>query len=330
MRLLPFFLLASSGCAALDLYLINASTRKPSNVAVYFTVDRSNGDPVPGLVAENFRIYEDDKPVSALESKQTILNPEVAAVHYTLLLVDMSGSITAAGQLPALQAAAQAFTSRVEKYQRVGVYAFDGSPSLMPVVPLSSEGGAAAGIERLSGLHPKDPSTNLNGAVVQALQVLKQALDKASQPLKFGTLVVFTDGTDHAARVSQGEMLKAVDAATFDIFAIGVGSEIDKSELGRIGRTGTVLETDSAKVKQAFESIAQKIEGFTQRFYLLSYCSPARAHVHGVKIEAITPDGASGRLTHSFDANGFQPNCDPKTPPLFDTSLRSSAPHRKR
>lgn len=41
--------IGSSGCAGLRLNLINASVRRPSNVAVYFTVDRNNGDPVPGL-----------------------------------------------------------------------------------------------------------------------------------------------------------------------------------------------------------------------------------------------------------------------------------------
>ena len=119
------FLLAGCG-PGLQLTLIDASVQKPSNVAVYFTVDTSAGDPVPGLQADSFRIYEDDRLVSVHESQQTILNPEVAAEHFTILLVDMSGSVTESGDVPAVVAAADEFADRVGQYQKVGVFAFDG------------------------------------------------------------------------------------------------------------------------------------------------------------------------------------------------------------
>jgi hypothetical protein len=306
--------------------MINHSVHKPSNVAVYFTVDRSNGEPVPGLTADKFRIYEDGQPVSQLESRQVILNPEVAAAHYTLLLVDMSGSVTESGQVPQLQQAVQAFTSRVEKYQRVGIYAFDGSPHLTAIVPFTgSAGSASAGVGALGHFKPRDPSTNLHGAIVAAVQQLSHALDQATQPLRFGTLVVFTDGTDRAARVSRDDMQKALEAARFDVFAIGVGAEIDPHELKTIGRTGTVIEANPQAVAQAFDQIAQRIEGYTKRYYLLSYCSPARAGEHRVEIEANAPQGGSGRLEDRFTAEGFGPNCDPNTPPSFSLTRPAQA-----
>src|SRR5262249_4482144 len=310
-------LTALAACSGLHLNLINHSVRKPSNVAVYFTVDRSNGDPVPGLTADHFRIFEDGQPVSVLESKQVILNPEVAAAHYTLLLVDMSGSVTQSGQVPALQSAAQAFTTRVEKYQKVGVYAFDGSPNLTAIAGFGSAGGTSPAVSALFGYHPRRPSTNLHGAVAQGVQTLEHALNSAQQPLKFGTLVVFTDGTDHAGRVTRDDMMKAVDEAPFDIFAIGVGAEIDAHELRAIGRTGTVIESNPQAVQQAFEQIAARIEGYSRRYYLLSYCSPARAGEHQLEIEAVAPDGATGRLYDRFNAAGFGPQCDPNAPPAF-------------
>src|SRR5262249_47027653 len=106
--------------------------------------------------------------------------------------------------------------------------------------------------------------------------------------------------------------------ATFDIFAIGVGAEIDKSELSAIGRNGTVLEANPQAVQQAFDQIAARIEGYTKRYYLLSYCSPARAAKHQLRIEAVTQDGAHGYLEDQFDATGFSPNCDPNQAPAFD------------
>ena len=301
--------------------LLRSSSRQPSNVAVYFTVDTYEGKPVPGLTADKFTIKEDGQVVSEFESKQTILNPQVAASHYTLLLIDMSGSVVESKKVDDVVAAATTFTQRVEKYQKVGVYAFDGSPDLYPISPFTeSSASATAGVEQLKSFKPKDPSTNLNGAVVEGLKTLRKSLDADPKPLKFGTLVVFTDGTDRANRVSADDMKKALDAPEykdFDIFAIGVGAEMNASHLEDVGRTGTVKEQDQAKLGQAFDEVAGRVEGMTQRYYLLSYCSPSRAGEHEVTIEAHS-DKSSGELRYKFKADGFGPGCDPNTPPNFD------------
>jgi len=44
-----------AGCG-LRLQMVDASVRKPSNVAVYFTVDRSSGQPVANLTPTDFNI----------------------------------------------------------------------------------------------------------------------------------------------------------------------------------------------------------------------------------------------------------------------------------
>jgi hypothetical protein len=309
--------LGLAGCVGLRLTLVDSAYQRPSNVAVYFTVDAANGDPVGGLTAEQFRIYEDGHLVSPTESQQTIVNPEVAAEHYTLLLVDMSGSITESDQVPVLQAAATELVSQVEgSSQRVAVYAFDGEAEIHEIVGFTTEGGATAGVARLSGFHSQDPSTNLHGAVVQGLTALDEALSHSQVPLRFGTLVVFTDGTDHAARVNRHDMGEAIDHSNYDVFAIGVGTEIDEGTLGDIGREGYVLVADSAAISEAFRQVGARIVQMTQRFYLLSYCSPARAQTHRVTVEAVAHD-ASGRLSYEFDASGFGPQCDPNRPPPF-------------
>jgi hypothetical protein len=308
----------------LQLTPIRSAQSRPSNVAVYFKVQTAGGDPVGGLSADQFRIYEDDSVVSQFESKQTILNPEVAVSHYTLLLVDMSGSVSESGNRDSVVEAASTFADRVEKSQRVGVYAFDGSDELHPIVPFTdSPGSAKAGVQRLAGYKAQDPSTNLNGAVVRGLEELDRALAHSEHPLRFGTLVVFTDGTDHAARVPVGEMRRAVHQSPYDVFAIGLGAEIRPSELNVIGKSGTAMAADKTAVVKAFDSIGERIEGATKSYYLLSYCSPARAGKHEVRIEALTKirdQDRSGELRSDFDATGFAPNCDPNTPPSFDVT----------
>jgi hypothetical protein len=312
------------GCGGgLTVTRVNSAERKPSNVWVFFTVERDKDDPVGGLTADDFKIYEDGELVSKFESKQVIQNPEVAAVMYTMLLVDMSGSISESGQADSLVDAAKSFSEKVGKTQKVGIYAFDGSEKIHSVTPFTeAQGSVAGGLEGLRKYKAKDSSTNLHGAVVEGLRELRKELDKDKKPLKFGTLVVFTDGSDRAARVSRDEMRKEIDDEKYEkyqILAIGVGAEIAKANLGEIGRNGTELASDQAKVKGAFDKTAAKIEAHMKRFYLLSYCSPARKGEHEVRIEANAknPD-ASGALEYKFKADGFDANCNPNTPPSFD------------
>jgi hypothetical protein len=312
------FCAASLGCGAgLKLTLIDASVKRPSNIAVYFTVDSSDGEPVAGLTADSFRILEDEQMVSALESKQTILNPEVAATHYTLLLVDMSGSVTGSGDVPVIVDAVRGFSERVEKYQKVAVYAFDGSPTIHPIVGFSSGGALAGGVARLGSFRPRDPSTNLNGAVMEAHKVLEHQIAAAPTSLAFGTLVVFTDGTDRAGRVTRDQLHQHLQESRLDLVVIGVGAEINEHELRVIGGRGTILSKDRAKIAQSFEAAAARVEAFSKRYYLLGYCSPARAGTHEVRIEAHA-GGRSGSLSYRFDAAGFRANCDPTQKPSFN------------
>ena len=107
----------------------------------------------------------------------------------------------------------------------------------------------------------------------------------------------------------------------YEMFAIGVGAEIEKAHLDDIGKDGTELASDQAKVKDAFDKMAAKIEAHTKRFYLLSYCSPARKGEHLVRIEANRKEPKeTGSLEYKFVADGFgpPPDCDPNAPPTFD------------
>jgi Mg-chelatase subunit ChlD len=90
----------------------------------HFTGDTAGAAPVGGLAATSLRILEDGARISPTESHETLVRPEVAAEHDTLLLVDTSGSVVKSHRLPALQAAATELLSQVEGgNQRVAVYA---------------------------------------------------------------------------------------------------------------------------------------------------------------------------------------------------------------
>jgi len=66
LAVLSFLLMGCGG--GLNVRLINSAQKKPNNVWVFFTVDAGKDQPVGGLVAEDFKIYEDDEVVSQFES----------------------------------------------------------------------------------------------------------------------------------------------------------------------------------------------------------------------------------------------------------------------
>src|SRR5688500_6170711 len=90
-----------AGCTTLlggvDVKPVSVTVEKPSNVAVYLAVSDS-GEPVGDLTADNFKLFENEQVVPFLDSQLTLLDREVVAVHQTLMLVDMSGSLDEAAR----------------------------------------------------------------------------------------------------------------------------------------------------------------------------------------------------------------------------------------
>jgi hypothetical protein len=137
--------------------------------------------------------------------------------------------------------------------------------------------------------------------------------------------VVFSDGADRAGRVTRDEQQKELQKESYkhyEMFAIGIGdpAELEQARLSDIGRNGTEQGSDRAKVKQSFEAVAARIEAHTKRFYLLSYCTPARRGEHAVRISVDSERvKGKGSLEYSFSADGFgpPPDCDPERNPTF-------------
>ena len=188
---------SSVGCGnGLNVQLVDGAHARPSNVAMFFTVDDAEGEPVGGLAAESFVIYEDDQRVSPSESQQTIINQEVAAEHFTLLLVDMSGSVTESDWVPAITAAATEFTAAVEAQQqalhavgqaqpqlrvvRPGVGIDFGDSLASPVVGEIARTGALLGPD-LAGIHPHGKEVEILPPVVRVTSEIVEAVGVEAQ-----------------------------------------------------------------------------------------------------------------------------------------------------
>jgi hypothetical protein len=320
--LLPVALLGTGCLPGLSVVPLQSAAAKPANVAVYFSVETNDGKPVANLTADQFTIFEDGARLDRAASKQVLVAPKGAVDRFTLLLFDMSGSALATKEAAEVVKAAAALTDKMDKSSSVAAYTYDGSADLNLVMPFGTE----AGSEPIRPSRGKGKSS-LDDAVIGGLKVLARVMTADAKAVKLGTLVLLTETTDHATLSPE---LRAAFAAPenskVDVFAIGLGSGVDSGRLGDLGKSGTVSVADPGDLAKGFEGVSDKMATAAGRYYLLSYCTPARSGPHEVRIEAHSRDGLMGDLTSRFSADGFGAGCDPSTPPSFDVGRVVEAP----
>lgn len=299
----------------------------PKNVMAAFRVENCEGRPVPLLSTGDFDFYDDGDFFSEDEAKRAVVNPKQAHRMYTLLLLDMSGSILNSGHLPTLLQSAGAFVGLVGKSdllsQELAIYTFDGRMDIQQVqgftndTDLLAEGVAEMGQPQCEtekdcpvenpecvAQHCINPSTNLNGAILSSLKILddKEATYDPSF-LRQGYLIVFTDGTDQLDHPDFEHAPQEVVSTSHAVFTIGLGSEINPVELQAIGKDGTAFAENSGEVEAKFREIANEVIARSLSYYTLVYCSArGGAKEHSVSILVA---GSVGSLGFQYDSGVF-------------------------
>ncbi len=298
----------------------------PSRVSIFFKVEKQNGDPVSGLEEEHFTIYEkgrnDDKELLLSEYEATRLisdNRQVFRYH-TMLVLDLSGSVLN-GSLDQLKEGAtkfieDIFNSQINSSTSIGVWWFDGRDALHPLINFTDDKEAL--FAAIDGIHAgisSDSSTDLFGAILKATALAQSKINEYDiQGIRAAAgIIVFTDGTDQAARYSKQDAFEAVDNADDNInfYTIGLGDEIDETVLGRLGKSSSVFADDTAALTQKFKEIAELIFSEANSYYLFEYCTPKRngSGISELHMHIETAD-AKGKKITTFDATGFKDDCD--------------------
>ena len=312
------FLLCACG-GGLRVEPIATSADKPSNVAVYVAVTK-DGEPVKELFEKNFRVAEEGQELSTEQTKQTLLPRDMAAIHRALLLVDMSGPIAEGDMRDRIAKATAHFVTRAHATQGVTVYAFDGGQSIRLIADYPQGTSEVTEVPEISGYKADDTSSNLNSAVVEAVSQLDARLMTAQKPLRIGTLVVFARGPDLAGRVQEHTMSETLRQSSHVVYAIGV-KNTPGFHAGDIGKTGMFEAESPTSLDSAFEAAGTRVADSVNGYYLLSYCSPARAGERHVRVKVVTQDEKGqeldGIMSTTFDASGFGSGCDPTARPHF-------------
>ncbi len=316
--------LATCGCQLLGgarITELATGSAKPGNVATLVSVTEKD-KPVSGLPPSAFRISENDKTIDPETANLQLLEPARYAAFQTVLLVDISQAKDASARKQ-LAKAAGAFVRRVRLGQAVTVAAYDGSDKLRVVgdYPAEAKATAPEQVEGLLSLTPSDPSRNLRGAVVQGLDLLEHRLASSTYAVHLGTLVVFARGPDLAGRTSEDALKSALSTYTGKFVYVGVTGETADAAAKRLGESGQILAQTGDTLPIAFEDAGALVDGLLDQYYLVSYCSPARAgkRTLNVAVSVPVPDGKDETDSFSvqFDAEGFTAGCDSqKVPPL--------------
>ncbi len=314
------------GSQELDVTIQESFTTLPSKVSVFFKVNDSDGNGVPGLTPSNFTIFEQGRnddcfsEISASEASGVISSNAQIFSNNTILVLDLSNSVLSTS-LEELKQASSSFISNVmpaipSESFKMGIYWFNGEDVLHELQGFTTSASVLQeAIESIDSDISNDPSTDLYGAVIKATEIAEDILVTLEDQDLFAaaSIVLFTDGRDQAARYTESQALNAVSGADQDIsfFTIGLGSEIDEDILEEIGETGSAFATEAQELETVFNNISNDVAGQANSFYLFEYCSPKRDGSGSSELIIQVIDGErDGVVNTSFDATGFTGGCE--------------------
>ena len=298
-------------------------TTLPGKVSILFKVSDLLGNPISGLTADEFTIYEQGRNddcfnlISPSESQARISPNTQIFNNNTILVLDLSNSVLASS-LTELKSASTSFINNVMPSPettsfKMAIYWFDGEDELHLLNPLtSSTAELTAAVDGITADISNDPSTDLYGAVIKSTKIAEDLLRANSNAIGASSVVLFTDGTDQASRYKESDALKAVNEASRNIsyFTIGLGAEIDTEVLSEIGKTASVFAANKEELELTFNEISERVSEQANSFYLFEYCTPKRdgSGVSNLVIR-LSHGGLKGAVQTKFDAKGFEGGC---------------------
>ena len=301
-------------------------TTQPGKVSILFKVSDNLGNPVSGLTANQFTIYEQGRnddcfnTISSSESLARISPNSQVFSNNTLLVLDLSNSVLQ-GSLEELKTASTSFVNNVMPSPasdafKMAIYWFDGEDELHLLNELtSSTTELTAAIDGIDENISNDPSTDLYGAVIKSTAIAEELLDNSTsnETISAASVVIFTDGTDQASRFTEERALDAVNDASRNIsfFTIGLGAEIDSEVLSDIGKTASVVASNAEELENTFNQISARVSEQANSFYLFEYCTPKRdgSGENNLVIQ-LTNGALQGAVQTSFKADGFTGGCE--------------------
>jgi VWFA-related protein len=240
-------------------------------VQVTAVVTDGEGRFVSGLSADDFRVFEDDRP-------QRITNFASENIPLELVsAIDVSSSMNDA--LPAVKTHAISFLSQLQPADQVTVLGFN--DNIFTLARRSTDQAVRAkAIDRLAPWG----GTALYDVVIRALDLLGRQPGRRA-------LLVFSDGEDQSSHAPIASVLRRAESSDATIYMIGQGRALQAAALQQLmkqlaaGSGGRAFFSDDAA---KLEGIFQQILDDLRHQYVLAYPPPASARDgewHRIRVE---------------------------------------------
>lgn len=299
---------SSSACDD-QLNLLQIEAYSPNVVRLFFEAEDCNGIGLTEKDVHDFLVTEGSDDITVSESSRVMLNNFDVYEIRTLLLFDLSGSLQESGSLPSVQEAARSFVNDQVWSQPVAIYGFDGRAQIQLLQDFSTDAVALnETIAALGDFETQDRSTNLNGALNEAITLFENRRAAVGEAKFHGSVVLFTDGKDQSGRVTDEEIEARLTETNHAAYSIGFGSDIDAAQLADLSPNGSWLAPNASDVFDAFQAAGSALRNQANSKYALAYCTPKRNGTHTVKIDLVE---SVGTFEAEFVADGFTGECDP-------------------
>jgi VWFA-related protein len=239
------------------------------NVTVYISVTNAAGEPV-GVDPSTIQISENGQtmqPTDVQGGGQAVGEPPIPVT--TMLVIDISGSMSKNDKLTAAKEAAKSYVNQMRPGDQAGLIAYDTNVYNVQAVTADKAALTAA----IDGL-----KTGSDTAMYNALIEAEKSLESVSGRK---AVIVLTDGLDNKSQSTPDDVIKGIGQSGLTISAIGFG---DAGTVGQAGLNEAALKSLAEKAggiygfatdSEALKGLYQKQSRQLQSEYKITYVSPS-------------------------------------------------------
>ncbi|RMH14290.1 MAG: VWA domain-containing protein, partial [Gammaproteobacteria bacterium] len=301
-RYLPFIILRGFG--------VSPDPRTSSVVNVMFHAQRGDTfKSIRNLTVNDVLATQDNLPIAIAESFLEVRPvTNFPTTIKTVLLLDTSGSVYAAGGIRSLKAAAKAAIAGMSSGQQMAIYLLDQVPAKLLQGYTSNRTVLNKAVDSIGVTVPVGgPTTNLYGALDSALRSWTTSFSQSG--ITYGNAILVTDGNDTAGIQPLSTVLGLINSAQKPVYTVGIGAGINWATMKKISAYGKVFKSRNFKaLTSTMKSVNNAIFDYTKGLYMAYYASPSRAGVHTLELRLRRNSNTApltSRVFGNFDATGF-------------------------
>ncbi|HEX2698250.1 MAG TPA: VWA domain-containing protein [Anaerolineales bacterium] len=301
-----------------QVHITQVDNSKFPQVTVYVSVTDASGQPV-GVDPSTLQIYENGQlmqPTNISGGGQG--GGSSSGPVTTLLVIDISGSMSKGNKIGAAQDAAKSYVSQMRSGDQAGVLAFD--TQVYTVQPLTTD--TAALTSAIDGLKPGSNTAMFDG-LKEGVKVLEGVSGRKA-------IILLSDGLDNSSHVNVDDIVNAIGPSGVTISSIGFG-DIGTGKAGQAGIDEASLKAIAQKTggqyayasdPQALSAAFQIYGSQLQNEYAITYTSPSALRDGVNRALSISLAGAPASAESQYNPGGVLPEVStPQSWPLFGAIL---------